>query len=313
MTGGEIAVGLDVGGTKVFGVAIDDAGVVVASTMLATQRGEAGVLAGVCEAVDDLVAQTGGAAVGSIGIGIPGVVDVDSGMVEHSINLGLHHMALAARVMETLGVPTAVDNDVILAAVGEAARRPGIGSLSLLSIGTGFAAGSVIDGEPVRGSRGVAGEIGHLPVDPHGPVCGCGQRGCLELFVSGSGIARMWPVSEGHAALDLASRAAAGEPDAVTVFGLVIDRLAWAIQQVALSTDPECIVVGGGVAALGGLVFEPLEERLRRAEECSAFVASLQLIRRVEPGSGPETAAAGAARYGRRVAVGRRAAGRVTG
>ncbi|MGH8954579.1 MAG: ROK family protein [Microbacterium sp.] len=297
----EFAIGLDVGGTKTLGVAVGPDGRVLVSSIRATIAGESGVADGIAATVADLVDRVSDRRAASVGIGVPGIVDAAAGVVEVAVNVRLERSPLAALVRGLTGVPAAVENDVAVAALGEARLVPGAESLALISIGTGLAVGLVSHGSVTRGESAAAGEIGHLSVDPDGPWCGCGQRGCLELYLSGSGIARMWPEGGPHAAAGLASAVARADPRAVEVLAEVVDRLAWAIQLLALTVDPQRVLVGGGVAGMGDALFNPLRSALDARSERSPFVSSLKLSERVQRASGPEAAAVGAALHGLRL------------
>ena len=127
-----------------------------------------------------------------------------------------------------------------------------------MSVGTGIAAGFVLDGRLRRGRRGLTGEIGHIPVDRSGPFCHCGQQGCLEAVASGPAIARRWPAANGQTpTVALVSAANDGNPDASAILDEVAGHLALAVTLVALTVDPEIVVLGGGVADAG----EPLLDR----------------------------------------------------
>ncbi|NNH05341.1 ROK family protein, partial [Microbacterium ulmi] len=187
-------VGVDVGGTKAEAVAIDAAGSIAARVRLATGWGPDAVVRTIVAAVDALGTDAGidTASVRSVGIGIPGQVDAATGRVTHAVNLGVDALDLAAAVEPALGVPVRVENDVKAAAVGAYALHGGSGAMAYLNIGTGVAAGIVIDGRLWRGAHGTAGEVGHVPIDPRGPLCRCGQRGCIESFAGGGAIAQRW-------------------------------------------------------------------------------------------------------------------------
>jgi glucokinase len=140
----------------------------------------------------------------------------------------------------------------------------------------------VLDGGLLRGGRGVAGEIGHIPVDPAGERCGCGQRGCLETVASGSAIARMWPTSAALPARDLMNAAAGGDPQATEVCDRFLTGVADAVRLLALTTDVDRIVIGGGLAALGESLLEGTHRILNGWAAESAFLASLDLAARVQ-------------------------------
>jgi glucokinase len=179
-----VRVGIDIGGTKTVGVLLDTDGAVVEKHRMPTGYGNAEVAATAIAVVDELAARSTMSSSGftSIGIGIPGVVDGRSGEVSHAVNLGLTRLSLRDELAPRFPAHVAVENDVNAAAVGvwHLLDDPSIESMAYLNLGTGLAAGLVLDGRLRRGARGIAGEIGHIPVDPEGPPCACGQSGCLE-------------------------------------------------------------------------------------------------------------------------------------
>ena len=192
--------GIDIGGTKTAAVAIGEDGELSDQVRMPTGFGAEEVVATALRTVERMTELAGvpASSFASIGIGIPGAVDSEPGRVAHAVNLGLEGLDLGPRLADRLGVDVRVENDVKAAAVG-AHHLLGVAdgirahSMAYLNLGTGLAAGIVLDGRLLRGGHGVAGEIGHIPVDPAGVVCSCGQRGCLETLASGSAIARMWP------------------------------------------------------------------------------------------------------------------------
>jgi predicted NBD/HSP70 family sugar kinase len=135
-------------------------------------------------------------------------------------------------------------------------------------------------------------------VEQNGPLCGCGQRGCLELYVSGSGIARMWPVASGDPPTALAQACQAGDEMATAVYSQVVAHLAWVVQLLAVSLDVERVLLSGGVANLGQTLLRPLHSQLRAQASQSPFVASLKLSDRVGLASTGPLGAVGAARFG---------------
>jgi len=271
-----VAVGLDIGGTKTLAVAIDADGRVVAQTRLASGHG-AGVVDAAVAAVEGLRAALPGSEIAEVGVGIPGTVDHVHGEVQQALNLGLAHLPLAAELRARLGIPVHVENDVNAAALG-AARAPSTGgetSLAFLNLGTGLAAGIVLDGRLWRGATGAAGEIGHIPIDPAGPECVCGHRGCLELYASGSGIARQWgqdpPSAAGLLALE-----ADGDPRAVLVLDRLVLAVASAVRLLVLAYDVDRIVVGGGLAeGLGDALVDRVLALLADWEASSSFLAAV--------------------------------------
>jgi predicted NBD/HSP70 family sugar kinase len=156
--------------------------------------------------------------------------------------------------------------------------------MAYLNLGTGLAAGLVIDGRLWRGARGAAGEIGHIPVDPNGVLCPCGQRGCLETVASGSAIARQWS-SPGAAdpipARSLMAAADAGDAEAVAIRSLLVDNVAAAVRVLVLTVDVEIVMIGGGLSNLGEWLLDEVRRVLASWAEESPFLASLGLESRV--------------------------------
>jgi predicted NBD/HSP70 family sugar kinase len=301
---GPLVAGLDIGGTKTLAVLVDCEGEVLARARVATGgAGTEGVLASARRALE-AVTEEGGASAGDLsaaGVGIPGLVDADRGTVTHAVNLGIdgRPFAIGPRLAETLRVPVAVENDVNLAALGAAVAlgegRPA--DLALLSVGTGVAAGVVIDGRIHRGAHGVAGEIGHLPLADDGPRCECGGVGCLEAVASGAVLAQRWP---GEApAVSLVRAAAAGDPDAVALRDLLADRLARALLLLALTFDPAALVIGGGVADAGEPLVAAVREALAALVRRSRFLAALGIPGRLTGSPGELVGALGAVEVAR--------------
>ncbi len=162
-------VGLDIGATKTLGLVVDDAGVILAEVREATEPGADGVVRTAARVVEALRAATGEELPGAVGIGVPGLVDTKRGAVKHAVNLGVDGdwLPLGDLLGDRLGVPVVVENDVNAATLGAVALS-GEDDLVYLSIGTGLAAGLVLEGRLRRGEHGAAGEIGHVPVDPMG-------------------------------------------------------------------------------------------------------------------------------------------------
>ncbi len=300
-------VGIDIGGSKILGVALDEHSNVVATTRFASNSGATGVVDSAIHCVHQLATTAGvsRAAFESVGVGVPGLVQPRSGRVSHAVNLGVGAGAvdLGVRLEQALGMPVTVENDVNAAALGAAkVLALGDADLAYLSIGTGLAAGLLIQGRLRRGVRGGAGEIGHIPVDPAGALCACGQRGCLETVASGSSIAAAWPGDATRTpAASLFAAAAAGDARAVAIRDRFADAVAGAVRLLVLTYDVEVVVLGGGVTDLGAPLLEAVCDALKRQGVRSPFLRSLDLPHRVAivPAGSP-LAAVGAALAGLR-------------
>ena len=280
-----LGIGVDIGGTSTKAAVVDASGAVVASIVLPTQSGAKGVVATATQATL-LVARSASISisdVNAVGIGIPGTVDPQLGTVRFAVNVGIGHddIDLGERLTAELGVDVHVENDVRAAALGAdwylTTTSGPINDLAYLSIGTGIAAGYVERGQLRRGSSLVAGEVGHIPIDPQGPPCACGQIGCIEAISSGSAIERMWPTETGASAAALHHAAAGGDTAARRLWDGVIGGLSRAVLLLALTWDPEVIVLGGGVASLGEVLRDAIADRLVADAQQSEFLGSLDL------------------------------------
>ncbi len=206
-----------------------------------------------------LVAGTGGRLV-AVGCGAPGPLDATTGLIAGAPNLGWHDVPMGPWVVEGLGVPLAIEHDSSVGALGEATMGAGRGAdpCIYITLSTGIGMGLIVEGAIVGGAHGVSGEIGHYAVDPAGPRCSCGRRGCREAYAGGAGIAARardaWP--RGRTASGApAPRAAAGvfraarngDPDARRIVGDGVDRLGRVIGGLVAAIDPAVVVIGGSL------------------------------------------------------------------
>ncbi|MFI8631043.1 ROK family protein [Microbacterium sp. NPDC077663] len=272
-------IGVDVGGTKTLAVAVDDAGRVVAEERRPTGWGPRAVVDGIVAVV---AAVAGGARPAALGIGVPGQIS-PAGVVRHALNLGIDVFDLADAVRSGVGVLPLIENDVRAAAVGAASLLPAAGAVAYLNLGTGIAAGIARDGMPWRGARGAAGEIGHISVDPAGPACRCGQRGCIEALAGGAAVAARWARPAVLPVVDVFDAADAGDPLAAALRADVVRGVTAAAHLLVLTADVDLVVLGGGVSHLGERLRDPVRTALAAAASGSAFLTSLDLPDRVVP------------------------------
>jgi predicted NBD/HSP70 family sugar kinase len=294
-------IGLDVGGTKTDAVALDDTGALVGRVRVPTGWGPAAVTQTIVDAVALLRRDAGipADAVTSVGIGIPGQVEPGTSRVAHAVNLGVAELDLQAVVGLSLGAPVRVENDVKAAAVGAYALHGGTGSVAYLNLGTGVAAGVVQNGALIRGARGTAGEIGHISIDPNGPLCRCGQRGCIEALAGGGSIAQRWGRPGAHPVGDVFAAADAGDARARDLRTGLARAVAAAVRVLVLTMDVDGVVVGGGLTGLGEPLLADVSAELAASASASPFMRSLRLDERIEllPQGSP-AAAVGAAIIG---------------
>lgn len=202
------------------------------------------------------------------GMGLPGPIDRRSGMVSSPPILpSWADLDPAAELEERLGLTVHLDNDANVGALGEATFGAGIDACVMvyLRLSAGIGAGLVIGGRPFRGARGIAGEIGHVLVDPQGPICRCGNRGCLETFVSTQALCELLRRSHGEITvprlLALAAEGDAGAQRVLQDAGRVVGR---AVADLCNYLNPELIVIGGDLSVAGDLIIDPLREAVNR-------------------------------------------------
>ena len=283
-----IVAGIDIGGTKIAVLIVNAAGTVLGRAIHAASVGDqAGAPAAIAAALDEAIAAAGVARhdLDAIGVGVPGRVDPVAGHVTLAVNLGWTDFDLRGALENELGRPVIIENDARAAALGLHRRRavqagpngPNGSDLAYLAVGTGIAAGVVLDGTLHRGTRGLAGEIGHAIVDPVGPVCACGQTGCLEAFASGPSIARRAAAAgmEAGSAKDVYAAAVGGDTTACELVDDVGRRLAWAIHLLVMTYDVDRVVVGGGVSHAGDAFAEPIHRELERLRAVSSQAGEL--------------------------------------
>ncbi|HWP62470.1 MAG TPA: ROK family protein [Candidatus Binatia bacterium] len=282
--------GVDVGGSTIDVLVADSDLRVVARRQVPTDPGGDPV-AQIGRVVEESLAEAGRSSrdLAAVGVGVPGQVDVADGVVALAVNLAWPPLPLGPLLAERLGVPCVVENDVRAAAAGLAwrwrrAHDGAVPDLAFLSVGTGIAAGVVLEGRLRRGRHGLAGEIGHLVVDPAGPVCGCGLTGCLEAVAAGPAIARQardavatgrltrLPRDGTASARHVFEAAAVGDPVALEIAERVGRHLARAVHLLAMTYDVERIAIGGGVAAAGRPFFAPILAELERLRDASPLV-----------------------------------------
>lgn len=283
-----VRIGLDIGGTKTAAQLVDEWGRTLGETVRPTDSGDPRrLIHGVVRTVEQTLADAGAAPAELIaaGVGIPGQVDPRDGTVRLAVNLNLHEpLPLRDALQVALGVPVTLENDVRAAAWGAFMRARAtspLNSLAYLSIGTGIAAGLVLDGRLYRGAGGMAGEIGHIPFDPLGPRCGCGSYGCLEVLAAGPAIAayaaELLPAPDDRAldASHIYGMAADGHPACRHIVERAAAYLARAVYLLVMTYDVEQVALGGGVTHAGAAFEQPLREALAALRADSSLAASM--------------------------------------
>lgn len=276
-----VTCGIDIGGTKIAGGLVDEHGTLLAEGRTSSPATDSAALG---DAVAELVGRLGdGRTVDAVGVGAAGYVAADRSTVLFAPNIAWRDEPLGADLAGRTGLRVVVENDANAAAWGEFAHGAGrdVEHQLMVTVGTGVGGGVIAGGLLLRGGFGVAAEIGHLRLVPDGEPCGCGQRGCLEAYASGTALVRRVRAAAGEpAAADLLERAGGdvaaltgplvteaareGDPFAIGQLEVLGDWLGLGLASLVSVLDPEVIVIGGGVGAAGDLLLDPTRASFRR-------------------------------------------------
>lgn len=278
-------IGIDVGGTNVKLALVDVKGNIIYSNTIPTRAdmGYEYTVNNIKQAIYELLKETNSTPdkIEGIGFGFPGQVDYKQGIVRLAPNIpGWVDVPIARLIEAEFKIPTRVDNDVRCAALGELNFGAGIGceNLICITVGTGIGSGLIVNGKIVRGASNAAGEIGHIKLQTHdGPLCGCGDTGCMEAFASGPAIIAMAEdyikggkstkfreMADPDITPYIVSEAAkAGDPVAKRIFTIMGEYIGIGLASVVNLLNPEKIIIGGGVADAGDLLMEPLTRTLK--------------------------------------------------
>ncbi|WP_099037258.1 ROK family protein [Mycobacterium neglectum] len=265
----ELALAIDIGGTKIAVGLADDDGTLVHQARLPTPNGDAEIVWAVVESLVAEALAVAGGRVRGVGVASAGPIDVPNGTVSPINITEWQRFPIVERVSEVVGCPVRLGGDGLCMALGERWRGAGRGARFMLGmvVSTGVGGGLVLDGVPYGGRTGNAGHVGHVVVDPAGGPCSCGGRGCVETIAAGPRMAQ-WAREQGwHAPADadakeLADAAAAGDAIALRTFARGATAVAAMIASVGAVCDLDLVVVGGGVAKAGALLFDPLRGAL---------------------------------------------------
>ncbi|MBK9707915.1 MAG: ROK family protein [Acidobacteria bacterium] len=280
-------IGIDLGGTNIKAALVNtDTGEINATHSMPTngRGGHDAVIAQMAKLVDEIITESGRTKddIGGIGVGLPGSLDLEKGMTLFLTNLPGHWRNVPVRdqLSKWTNLPVSLINDARAMTLGEYKFGAGRGlDTACFTLGTGIGGGLVINGKLHLGFSGTAGELGHISVDFNGPKCGCGSRGCIEVFASGPAIAArgMKAVVQGHGTLiadlcggdlnritpELVCEAAkAGDAIAREIYDFAGMVIGAGVANVITAVNPRRIVIGGGVAAAGELILEPIRRSI---------------------------------------------------
>jgi len=258
-------IGIDLGGTKIEGIAVDDKGVERYRLRVATPKGDyAAIVQAIAATVREIENAQGEK--GTVGVGIPGAISPATGLVKNANTTELIGHPLDQDVAKALEREVRMANDANCFALSEATDGAGAGSRVVFGVilGTGVGGGIVVDGRILTGQHAIAGEWGHNPMawprddERPGPPCFCGRPGCNETFLSGPGLARDHRLHTGQdvKAPEIAARAESGDPQALATMVRYVDRLARALAVIINVLDPDVVVLGGGLSNVARLYRE---------------------------------------------------------
>jgi fructokinase len=256
--------GIDLGGTKTDGVVLDHEHRELFRERVATDPSSyEAVLAGV-EGLYRRMREGAGSPAHTLGIGTPGAVSRRTGLLKNSNTVCMNGMPVARDLRARLGRSLAIENDANCFALAEALHGAGRSKRVVFGVilGTGCGGGIVIDGAVHRGLQSIAGEWGHTVIDPAGPKCYCGQRGCVETFISGSGVEAHYARAYGQriAAEDVIAAWRRGDPRATAVMDEFFARFGQALANLIAVLDPDIVILGGGLSNTGELYVRGVEE-----------------------------------------------------
>jgi glucokinase len=275
-----LAVGVDIGGTKLAAGVVSPDGEIIARQVTPTPAASsASIVEFICRAVTQFRERIGGIA--AVGVGAAGWVQWPTGRIRYSPYIAFNDFPLQQSLRDTLGVPVTVDNDANTAAWAESrfGAGKGVANMLLLTLGTGIGGGLILGGELYRGTNSLGAEIGHIALDPGGDRCGCGNRGCFEAKASGTALgraasklvaarpdvplARLGAPGEDLTGVAVTFAAKAGDPSARALLAEIGSWCGIGIASLVAVLDPGLIVITGGLAESGELLLKPLRASLQ--------------------------------------------------
>jgi len=289
-------VGIDIGGTKIAGALVNEAGEILRDLKVPTPANDPVALqAAVVKMVEEL---RSGEQVSAVGVAAAGFIDANQAVVYYSPNLSWRNEPLKEKLEAELGLPVVIENDAN--AAGWAEYRFGAGAgyhhMMMLTIGTGVGGAIVANGELFRGGFGIGAELGHMNFVPKGKLCGCGQYGCLEQYGSGTALlnsAKELVASGSEEAKRLKELSASvpeltgnevykaiqeGDPGALRLLTDLGSNLGLAVASLVAVLDPEIVVIGGGVSAAGELLLEPIRSAYLEHLPARGFRPELKIV-----------------------------------
>lgn len=290
------AIGIDIGGTKIAGALVDENGSIVREMRVPTPANDVTALtSAVAEIINELAS---GCEVVGAGIAAAGFIDADQSHIVYAPNLSWRNEPFKANLEKLISLPVLLENDANAAGWAEYRYGAGVGTkhMVMLTIGTGVGGAVIADSRMLRGGFGIAGELGHIRLVPNGKLCGCGQRGCLESYGSGSALLKSAkelvasgdPKGARLAQLERAAGQLSGtevyqaiqerDPGALELLSELGSWIGQAIGSLVAVLDPEIVVIGGGVSAAGDLLLNPIREAYLEHLPARGFRPELKIV-----------------------------------
>jgi len=258
-------IGIDLGGTKIEGIVLDTSGRELFRKRIGTEqeRGYDHILNRIKGLHDELAAGIHDAP-HTFGIGTPGAISKRTGLLKNSNTVCMNGQPVKADLERRMQRNIEIQNDANCFAMAEALHGAGRGKKMVFGVimGTGCGGGIVYNGEVITGPQAIAGEWGHMCIDPDGPLCYCGQHGCVETFISGGGLEKQYTERFGtkKSFKTIAQDYHAGEPQAAALVKVFLDRFGRALANLINILDPDVVVLGGGVSNFDALYTEGVAE-----------------------------------------------------
>ena len=287
--------GIDLGGINVAAGLVSDSGKILARRSVPTPRTPDAVADAIAEHVKSLLAETD-EPIRYIGLGSPGTIEPETGMVEYWSNLDFHHVPLAKMIEERTGLPVRMENDAGCAALGEYIAGAGKGSSSMvvITLGTGIGGGAVLEGRLYTGLNHAGLEVGHLVIEHHGRPCTCGRKGCFETYCSATALIRetrkamdsapdslLWTLAgskeqvSGKLIFDAYSQ---GDPTARAIVEEFLSYLGDGVSSLVNIFQPEVFAIGGGLAGAGETILGPVREILDHEDYARSSAKRTRLV-----------------------------------
>ncbi|MBL4937710.1 ROK family protein [Clostridium sp. YIM B02515] len=301
-------IGIDLGGTKINGALADLDGKIISQYTMPTNaaEGEEAVLGRIVMVIEKVMelADKSTDNIKAIGIGSPGPLDAKEGIIITTPNLPFRNFQLVKPLVEKFNIPTYLDNDANVAAIGEYMLGAGKGTTNMIymTVSTGVGGGAILDGKVYRGGTSNALEIGHMTIVPDGPKCNCGNYGCIEALASGTAIARQAREAlengeetslknyEKVTSYEVYKEAEKGDKVAIEILDRSFNYLGIAVANTITSFDPEMFVIGGGVSQMGSVLFDKVKEVVNKR----CFKAMSEFCEIVPAGLGTDAGVMGA-------------------